>query len=60
MVLRNLRSGRRVRNWPSIYQVTNKGSFSRDYGLRDQIRRAAVSIPSNIISIFLKDHQLKY
>ena len=31
-----------------IYQVTNKGSFSSDYGLRDQIRRAAVSIPSNI------------
>ena len=31
-----------------IYQVTNKGPFSNDYGLRDQIRRVAVSIPSNI------------
>lgn len=32
----------------SIYQVTGAGSFYQDYGLRDQIRRAAVSIPSNI------------
>lgn len=32
----------------SIYEITKKGSFSKDYGLKDQIRRAAVSIPSNI------------
>lgn len=31
-----------------IYKLTNTGSFSRDFGLRDQLRRAAVSIPSNI------------
>ena len=31
-----------------IYGITNRGLFSRDYGLRDQIRRATVSIPSNI------------
>lgn len=31
-----------------IYRVTDKGLFSKDYGMRDQIRRAAVSIPSNI------------
>jgi four helix bundle protein len=31
-----------------IYRLTGKGAFSNDYGLRDQIRRAAVSIPSNI------------
>lgn len=31
-----------------IYQITNIGPFVRDYGLRDQIRRAAVSIASNI------------
>ena len=31
-----------------VYQVTNTGLFSKDFGLRDQIRRAAVSIPSNI------------
>ena len=31
-----------------IYKNTSYGKFSKDYGLRDQIRRAAVSIPSNI------------
>jgi len=31
-----------------IYRHTAIGEFSKDYGLRDQIRRAAVSIPSNI------------
>jgi len=31
-----------------IYNITNSGSFRKDFGLRDQIRRAAVSIPSNI------------
>lgn len=31
-----------------VYKMTGSGVFSKDYGLRDQIRRAAVSIPSNI------------
>lgn len=31
-----------------IYEVSNKGSFARDYGLKDQIRRACVSTMSNI------------
>ena len=31
-----------------IYKITTEGKFSRDFGLRDQIRRAAVSIPSNL------------
>ncbi len=31
----------------SIYAVTNSGVFSKDYGLRDQIRRASVSIMFN-------------
>ena len=31
-----------------IYRVTARGNFSKDYGLRDQIRRASVSVPSNI------------
>ena len=29
-----------------IYRITNTGDFAKDYGLKDQIRRAAVSIPS--------------
>ena len=32
----------------SIYKLTGHGIFSKDWGLRDQIRKAAVSIPSNI------------
>ena len=31
-----------------IYKISNNSGFSKDYGLRDQIRRAAVSIMSNI------------
>ena len=32
----------------TIYRITQEGEFSRDFGFRDQIRRAAVSVPSNI------------
>jgi four helix bundle protein len=32
----------------SIYKVTQSSLFSKDFGFRDQIQRAAVSIPSNI------------
>ena len=31
-----------------IYRLTQDGIFGRDFGLRDQVRRAAVSIPSNV------------
>ena len=31
-----------------IYRVTKQGGFAKDWGLRDQVRKAAVSIPSNI------------
>ena len=31
-----------------LYRLTNKGEFTKDFGLRDQIHRAAVSIASNI------------
>jgi four helix bundle protein len=35
-----------------IYRVTNQGAFAKDFGLRDQIRRASVSIMSNIAEGF--------
>ena len=35
-----------------IYAATSSGEFARDYGLRDQIRRAAVSAMSNIAEGF--------
>ena len=31
-----------------IYKATTQGNFARDYSLKDQIRRAAVSTMSNI------------
>jgi four helix bundle protein len=31
-----------------IYKLTQTPTFSKDFGLRDQIQRSAVSIPSNI------------
>jgi four helix bundle protein len=35
-----------------IYSITNKELFSRDFGMRDQIRRAAVSVMANIAEGF--------
>ena len=35
-----------------IYSITDEGKFSRDFGLRDQIRRPSVSIMSNIAEGF--------
>ncbi|MFN0278902.1 MAG: four helix bundle protein [Pyrinomonadaceae bacterium] len=31
-----------------VYEITSKGSFAKDFGLRDQIRRSSVSIMANI------------
>ncbi|MDO9580119.1 MAG: four helix bundle protein [Bacteroidales bacterium] len=31
-----------------IYKVTSKPTFSKDYGLKDQVQRSAVSISANI------------
>ena len=35
-----------------IYQTTGQGNFARDFGLKDQIRRASISILSNIAEGF--------
>ena len=43
-------SGRKV--CKLVYQLTKTGAFSRDFGLRDQMQRAAVSIISNIAEGF--------
>ena len=41
---------RRLTN--EIYRVSALGRFSRDFGLRDQVRRAGVSVMSNIAEGF--------
>lgn len=35
-----------------VYRVTRVGEFETDYALRNQIRKAAISIPSNIAEGF--------
>ncbi len=35
-----------------IYKLSNKGPFAKDFGLRDQIRRASISVISNIAEGF--------
>lgn len=48
-------SFKEITAWQKAYEITLEvcrisadGSFSKDYGLRDQIRRASVSIMANI------------
>ena len=36
----------------SIYSLTRKNEFAKDYGLKDQIQRACVSIMANIAEGF--------
>lgn len=31
-----------------VYRLTSSASFAKDLGIKDQMRRAAVSVPSNI------------
>ena len=35
-----------------IYNLSSSGTFARDFGLRDQIRRASISVMSNIAEGF--------
>lgn len=35
-----------------VYRLSSAGEFSRDYGLKDQIRRSCVSVMSNIAEGF--------
>jgi four helix bundle protein len=37
-----------------IHSITKKGNFARDYTLKDQIRRAAISIMLNIVEGFCR------
>lgn len=43
-----------------IYRLSSAGPFSRDFGLRDQMRRASVSIMSNIAEGFESQTQLLF
>jgi four helix bundle protein len=43
-----------------IYSLTEESRFSRDFGLKDQIRRASVSIMSNISEGFESQTQAQF
>jgi four helix bundle protein len=43
-----------------IYLFSSSGAFARDFGLRDQMRRAAVSIMSNIAEGFESQTQVMF
>ena len=49
------RAGRELVN--EIYHVSGRGAFTQDFALRDQIRKAAVSIPSNIAEGFERNQR---
>jgi four helix bundle protein len=35
-----------------VYKISRQGAFAKDFGLRDQIRRASISVMSNIAEGF--------
>jgi len=43
-----------------IYDLTSLNKFSKDFGLRDQIRRAIVSVSSNIVEGFEKNNNNEF
>ena len=51
-------SARRLSNM--VYEITNCAEFARDFGLRDQIRRASISVMSNIAEGFEHETQAQF
>lgn len=43
-----------------IYIITNEGKLSKDFGLKDQLRRASVSIPTNVAEGFERRSRKEY
>jgi four helix bundle protein len=44
----------------AVYRATGQGRFARDFGLRDQIQRAAVSVMSNIAEGFERNSRAEF
>ena len=43
-----------------VYLITAEGDLKRDFGLRDQLRRAAVSVPTKIAEGFERSSRKEY
>src|SRR5439155_25195316 len=52
------KQARELTRW--VYKLTANGNFSRDYGLKDQMRRASVSIMANIAEGFSRRGDKKF
>ena len=44
----------------TVYELSRKGEFAKDFGLRDQIRRAAGSVMNNIAEGFDSGTRLEF
>ena len=49
-----------IRLVKQIYSLTNEGTLRKDFGFRDQLRRAAVSIPTTIAEGFERASSKEY
>jgi len=43
-----------------VYDLTAQKEFSKDFGLRDQVRRAIISVSSNIVEGFEKNNNNEF
>lgn len=43
-----------------VYELTNLIEFSKDFALRDQVRKSAISVPSNIAEGFERDSNKQF
>jgi four helix bundle protein len=57
----DLTAWQKARTWTAaIYVASSEGAFSKDFALRDQIRRSSVSVMSNLAEGFERGHRKEF